>query len=133
MFDSAGLQAFGEAVVFFASDIAVSFVEEFDGLVQTARPVEMGVDREVVVDIFSIFDRGFLDFKDSSVDFFNGFAFLFLAFAAAGTLEMGTCAREDRTGRASMRDARGRQRGLRSRSYTQVQTALPRAQQLQTL
>jgi hypothetical protein len=89
MFECARLQTFGEAIVFFAGYVAVSFVEEFDGLVQAPGPVEMRVNGYMVVDIFSILDGGFLDFEDGGVDFFDGCAFLFFALAAAGTFEMG--------------------------------------------
>jgi hypothetical protein len=46
---SALLEPLGETIVFFTGDIVVSFVEKFDGAMETAGPVEMSVNRRMVV------------------------------------------------------------------------------------
>ena len=67
----------------------MGFVEQFDGSVQAAGPIEMRVDGHVIVDILAIIDRGALDFKDGGIDFLDSLAFLFSALATIGTFEVG--------------------------------------------
>jgi hypothetical protein len=88
VFEGALLETLCEAVVFFLRDVAVSFVEQFDGAAQAARPVHASVNRRVIVDIFSVVDGGFLDFGDGVVDFVDGLLFLLAQFPAVGALQM---------------------------------------------
>lgn len=86
---SALLKALGEGIVFFLGDIVVGFVDEFEGTVETAAPVEASVNRRMIVQVLAVVDGGLLDFVDGFIDFVNGFLFLVTQFAAIGTLEMG--------------------------------------------
>jgi hypothetical protein len=86
---SALLEPLGETIVFFTRDVVVSFIEKFDGAMETAGPVEMSVHGRMVVEILAIIDSGFLDFVDSVVDFVDGLLFLFTKFAMIGAIEMG--------------------------------------------
>jgi hypothetical protein len=73
---SALLQTLGEAIIFFAGDVVVGPVQQFDGAVQAAGPIEVGIDWRVFVDVFSIVDGGFLDCGDGVIDFVDGLLFL---------------------------------------------------------
>jgi len=86
--DGARLQALGEAVVLFLGDVAMGFVDEFEGAMKAAAPVHVGVDRRVIVEVFSVVDGGFFDFLDGFVDFVDGFGFLLAEFATVRALEM---------------------------------------------
>ena len=61
----------------------------WQGAVQAAAPGHMGVHRRVIVQVFAVFDGGALDFRNSFVDFVDGFPLLFAQLAAIGTLQMG--------------------------------------------
>src|ERR1700722_5535085 len=89
VFQSTRLEAIGEAVVFFARYVAVGLVEQFDGAVQAAGPIEMRVNGHVIIDVLAVIDRSVLDLKDGGIDFLDGFAFLLAAFATVGTFEVG--------------------------------------------
>ena len=86
--EGALLETLCGGVVFFLRDVVVSFVEQFDGAAQAARPVHASIDRRVIVDIFSVVDGGFLDFGDGVVDFVDGLLFLLAQFPAVGALQM---------------------------------------------
>ncbi len=98
VFESALLEALGEGVVFFLGDIVVSLVDEFEGPVEAAAPVEAGVNWRMIVEILAVVDGSLFDFVDGFIDFVNGFLFLFTQFAAIGTLEMGASVTEIRQG-----------------------------------
>ncbi len=85
---SALLEPLGETIVFFTGDIVVSFIEKFDGAVETAGPVEMSVNRGMVVEILAVIDSGFLNFVDGVVNFVDGFLFLITELAMIGAIEM---------------------------------------------
>ena len=82
------LETLGEAIVFFTGDIVVSLVEQLDGAVETAGPVEAGIHRRMFVDVFAIFDGCLLDFVDGVFDFVAVFLFLMARFAMVWTIEM---------------------------------------------
>jgi hypothetical protein len=86
---SALLEALGEVVVLFAGDILVRFFEQFLGAVQAAGVVEAGVNRRMLIQIFAVVDRRFLDFVDGVIDGVDGFLFLMAKFATVVRFEMG--------------------------------------------
>ena len=85
---SALLEPLGETIVFFTGDVVVSFVEEFDGAVETAGPVQMSVHGRMVVEILAIVDSGFFNFVDGVVDFVDCLFLLFSNLAMVGAIEM---------------------------------------------
>jgi hypothetical protein len=91
---SALLEALGEGVVRFTSNILVRFFEQFLGAVQAARVVETGVNRRIVIQMLAVVDRGLLDFVDGVVDGVDGFLFLVAKFAVVMTFEMGASGTE---------------------------------------
>ena len=92
--EGALLKALGRGVVFFLGDVAVGFVDEFEGTVETAAPIEAGVNCGMIVEILAVVDGGLFDFVDGLIDFVNGFLFLLAQFAAIGVLQMGACMAE---------------------------------------
>jgi hypothetical protein len=88
--ENASLEAAGFGIVFFLRYIVMGLVQEVAGLVQVSAPGQVRVDRFVLVDVFAIVDRGFLDFIDGVIDFFDGLTLFDVNRAAVGTmLEMG--------------------------------------------
>jgi hypothetical protein len=88
--ENASLEAAGFGIVFFLRYIVMGLVQEVAGLVQVSAPGQVRVDRFMLVDVFAIVDRGFLDFIDGVVDFFDGLTLFDVNRAAVGTmLEMG--------------------------------------------
>jgi hypothetical protein len=74
-------------IVFFFSAIAARIINQFLGLAQTACPREVRVNWFVVGDIFSVINRGALNFGDGVVNFVNGRLLSFFQFAAVGTYQ----------------------------------------------
>jgi hypothetical protein len=88
--ENASLEAAGFGIVFFLRYVVMGLVQEVAGLVQVSAPGQVRVDRFMLVDVFAIVDRGFLDFIDGVVDFFDGLTLFDVNRAAVGTmLEMG--------------------------------------------
>ena len=85
---SALLEPLGETIVFLTGDVIVSFIEKFDGAVETAGPVEMSVHGRMVVEILAVVDRGFLDLVDGVVNFVDGLLFLVTKLAMVGAIEV---------------------------------------------
>lgn len=56
MLESALLEALGERIVFFLSDIVVGFVNEFERAVETAAPIEASVNRRMIVQILAVIE-----------------------------------------------------------------------------
>jgi hypothetical protein len=82
------LQADRKLIAFFVLDILVSLVQEFHGAMQAAGPIQTGVDRDVIVDVFAIFHGGLLDFVDGLIDLVNRFFFFVLQLTVIGTFEV---------------------------------------------
>jgi hypothetical protein len=82
------LQALSEGVVFFVSDVLVSLAEQLLGAMQTARVIEAGINRRMIVQVLTIIDRGLLDFSNSSVDLIDGFLFFAAQVTALAVLKM---------------------------------------------
>ena len=82
------LQTLSKAVVFVFGNVMVRLVEQFQGAMETAAPIHVSVNRRMIVQVFVIVDGGSFDLRNGCVNFLDGFAFLFLAFPAAGTLQM---------------------------------------------
>src|ERR1022692_5058807 len=70
-----------------SSDVCSSDLNQFLGLAQTACPREVRVNWFVVGDIFSVINRGALNFGDGVVNFVNGRLLSFFQFAAVGTYQ----------------------------------------------
>jgi hypothetical protein len=87
MFQGAVLQPLSEAVVFIFGHVMVGLVEQFQGTVETAAPIHMGIDRWMIVQVLVVVDRRSFDLCDGSVNFFDGLDFLLLAFPA-GAFQM---------------------------------------------
>ena len=88
--ENASLEAAGFGIVFFLRYVVMGLVQEVAGLVQVSAPGQVRVDRFMLVDVFAIVDRGFLDFIDGVVDFFDGLTLFNVNRAAVRTmLEMG--------------------------------------------
>jgi hypothetical protein len=83
------LEALSEAVIFFAGDVVVGFVNQLNGAMETAGPIHLGIHGGMVVEILAVVDGCLLDFADSLVDFVNGLLFLLPELAMVGALEMG--------------------------------------------
>jgi hypothetical protein len=62
-------------IVFFAGNIVVRFVEQFQGTVKAAFAVHVGIDRRMVIQILAIIDGGVLDLTNGFVDLLNGVLF----------------------------------------------------------
>jgi hypothetical protein len=76
VFQGALLQTPGGGVIFFAGDVIVRSVQELNGAAQAAVPIQAGIDRRVVIDVFSVVDCSFLDLGDGIVNFVDGLLFL---------------------------------------------------------
>ena len=88
--ENASLEAAGFGIVFFLRYVVMGLVQEVAGLVQVSAPGQVRVDRFMLVDVFAVVDRGFLDFIDGLVDFFDGLTLFDVNRAAVRTmLEMG--------------------------------------------
>jgi len=61
-------QAVRENVVLFLGEIAMRFIEEFEGAMIAASSTEVSVDGRMIVQILTIVDGGALNFGDGSVD-----------------------------------------------------------------
>src|SRR5271154_7447975 len=91
MGDYASLQAPGFGIVFFLGHVAMSLVQKIAGLMQVSGPGDIGVNVNVIVDIFVVVDGSFLDFIDGVIDFLDGGLFFGVKSAVVGAfLQMGT-------------------------------------------
>jgi hypothetical protein len=86
--DGSRLQALGEGVVLFLSDVTMGFVDQFEGAVKAAGPIHVSVDRRMIVDVLTVVDGSFLDFVDGIVDFVDGQFFVFAELAAVRMLKV---------------------------------------------
>jgi hypothetical protein len=62
-------------IIFFAGDIIVRLVQQFQGTVITASAFYVRIDRRMVIQIFAIVNRSALDLSDGFVDLFDGVVF----------------------------------------------------------
>jgi hypothetical protein len=69
-------------IIFFAGDIVVRLVEQFQGAVIAASAIYVRIDRRVIIQILAIVNRSVLDLCDGFVDFFDGV--IFFPIHAAG-------------------------------------------------
>ena len=81
-------QALREAVVLFLGNVVVGLVEQFEGAVETAPPIHVGIDGRMVVYVLAVIDGRSLDFANGFVDFVNGVLFLLAQRAAIWTFEV---------------------------------------------
>jgi len=98
VFQGALLETLSEAIVLFVGDVVVRLVEQFGGAAETAAPLEVSVDRRVIVQILAVFDGGLLNLGDGVIDFVDGFLFLFTQFPAVGALQVGSGGTQIRQG-----------------------------------
>src|SRR5271157_45613 len=59
-------------IIFFAGDIIVRLVEQFQGAVIATSVSHVRIDRRMVIQILAIINRSTLDLSDGFVDFFEG-------------------------------------------------------------
>jgi hypothetical protein len=83
------LQTLREGIVLFLGHIAVSLLEQLGSAVETTGPIQMAVNRRVIVQILAIVDGGLLDFTDRGIDFPNCDGFFFSELTSIGTLQVG--------------------------------------------
>jgi hypothetical protein len=62
-------------IIFFAGDIIVRLVEQFQGTVIAASVAHVGINRRMVIQILTIVNRSTLDFSDGFVDLGDGVIF----------------------------------------------------------
>ena len=82
------LQALRKTIVLFPRDIVVCGVEQFQGAVPAAKPVQPGVDRRVIVQILAVVNRSPLDLVDGRVDFTDRSLFPFTQGSVAGLFQV---------------------------------------------
>ncbi len=88
--ESAIAQTAHGGIIFFAGDIVVRLVEQFQGAVIAASASHVRIDRRMVIQILAIIDRGALDFSDGFVDLLDGVIFFSIHTAGpCSTLQMG--------------------------------------------
>jgi len=73
--DGAIAQTADGRVIFFAGNIVVRLVEQFQRAVKAASALHVGVDRRMVFKVLAVINRGVLDFPDGFVDLFDGVLF----------------------------------------------------------
>lgn len=87
--DCAIAQAAHRRIVFFAGDIIVRLVEQFQGTVIAASASHVRIDRRMVVQTLAIVNRSVLDLFDGFVDLGDGVIFFSIHAAGPGSaLEM---------------------------------------------
>jgi hypothetical protein len=75
MMEGAIAQAADGRIIFFAGDIVVGLVEQFQRTVEAASAVHVGVDRRMVVQVLAVINRGMLDLPDGLIDLVDGVLF----------------------------------------------------------
>src|ERR1700735_2787435 len=75
MMDRAIAQTADGRIIFFAGDVVVRLVQQFQGAVEASPAVPVGVDRRMVVQVLTVINRGVLDFADRLVDLVDGVLF----------------------------------------------------------
>jgi hypothetical protein len=90
MSKSAVAQAARPRIIFFACDVIVRFVEQFQRAMKTAAAVQARIDRRMIVQVLAVIDGGVLDFADSLVDLIDGVLLLvILPFRVSKVAQMG--------------------------------------------
>jgi len=84
--ENASLEAAGFGIVFFLRYVVMGLVQEVAGLVQVSAPGQVRVDRFMLVDVFAIVDRGFLDFIDGVINLLDGVLFFDVDGGAIGAM-----------------------------------------------
>jgi hypothetical protein len=95
--DGAIAETADTGIIFFAGNIVVRLVEQFEGAVEAAAAVHAGVDRRMIFQILAVINRGTLDFANGFIDFFDGVLFFavhmfgrcHLAQMSAGVAQVG--------------------------------------------
>jgi hypothetical protein len=72
-------------IIFFAGNIIVRLVEQFQGAVIAASACDVGIDRRMVIQILAIVNRSVLDLSDSFVDLGDGVIFFSIHTAGPGS------------------------------------------------
>jgi hypothetical protein len=73
--DGAITQAADGRIVFFAGNVVVSFVEQFEGAMKAASAIHVSVDWRVIVEALAVVNRGVLDFPNRFIDLVDGVLF----------------------------------------------------------
>jgi hypothetical protein len=73
--DSSITQPICEPIIFFAGDVVVRLVEQFESLVIPSSPVEVRIHAHVVLDIFPVVNGSLLDLVNRSINGFDGVLF----------------------------------------------------------
>jgi hypothetical protein len=73
--DGAIAQTPNPRIIFFAGNIVVRLVEQFQCAVKAASAVHVGIDRRMVFKVLAVINRGILDFPNGLVDLFDGVLF----------------------------------------------------------
>ena len=63
-------------------------VQEFHGAVETAGPIQTGVNGDAIIDVLTILNGGLFDFVDGLIDLVNRFFFFVLQLTVIGTFEV---------------------------------------------
>ena len=69
------LQALRKLVVLFSRYILMRLVQKLQRSVQPPGPVQVGINRRMIVQILPVIDCSLLDFPDGCVDFMDGVFF----------------------------------------------------------
>jgi hypothetical protein len=79
-------------VIFLASDIIVSFIEQLKRAVKAAGAIHSSIDRRMVVQILAIVNRSLLNLANGSVDLVDGVLFFFVhVMGRSQILQVGAC------------------------------------------
>jgi hypothetical protein len=84
--DGAIAQTADGRIIFFAGNIVVRLVEQFESAVKAASAVHVGVDRRMVFQVLAVINCGMLDFADGLIDFFDGVLFFTVHVFGGGEL-----------------------------------------------
>jgi hypothetical protein len=71
-------------VVFFAGDVVVRFIKQFERAMEATGPVHAGVDWRMVVQVLAVVDGGAFDFFNGAVNFFDGMLFFLVHVVCGG-------------------------------------------------
>ena len=88
MFQGAMLETLSKCVVLFLGNVAMGFVDQFEGAVKTAGPIHVRVDRRMIIKVLAVVDGSLLDLIDGVIDIVNGFPFLLTQLSAVRALQM---------------------------------------------
>jgi len=84
--DGAIAQAADGRIVFFASDIIVRLVEQFQRAMKAAPAIHVGIDRRMVFQVLAIINGGALDFPNGFVNLIDSVLFLPVLVCGVGPL-----------------------------------------------